>query len=358
MRDDVVPGPVAPASAPRADETASQVPRRITELWDSYGRIADDLRISITDRCNFRCIYCMPAEGLRWLAREDILRFEEIQRLARLFVERYGVRTIRITGGEPLVRVKVEELIGMIASLDPGLDITMTTNGVLLDRKAEALARAGLKRINVSLDTLSIDRFHEIARVDAFAKVMAGLRAAKEAGLWPVKLNVVVMRGHNDDEVVDFARLAREHGYDVRFIEFMPLDGDGIWREDLVVPSRVIQERIEDLFPLVAVAEDRPAPSVNYRFADGAPGGVGFISSVSQAFCETCNRIRLTAEGGLRTCLFSLDETPLRDTMRSGVSDDHLCRLIESAVWRKEEGHLIGRDGFVKPAKSMSQIGG
>ncbi|GAC1654968.1 MAG: GTP 3',8-cyclase MoaA [Candidatus Dormibacteraceae bacterium] len=327
-------------------------------LRDSYGRIADDLRISVTDRCNFRCIYCMPAEGLKWLAREDVLRFEEIHRLARLFVQRYGVRTIRITGGEPLVRIRVEELVAMINDLDPTLDITMTTNGVLLAGKADKLAAAGLKRVNVSLDTLSIDRFKDIARVDAFRKVMEGLAAAEAAGLRPIKLNVVVMRGHNDDEVLDFARLAREKGYDVRFIEFMPLDADGIWKEDLVVPSQSIQERIEDLFPLILQEDDRPAPSHSYRFADGAPGGVGFISSVSQAFCTNCNRIRLTAEGGLRTCLFSQHETGLRDLMRGGASDDHLARVIEAAVWKKEEGHEIGQAGFIKPAKSMSQIGG
>ncbi len=333
-------------------------PAMAQRLRDSYGRVADDLRISVTDRCNFRCIYCMPAEGMRWLGREDILRFEEIHRLARLFVERYGVRTIRITGGEPLVRVKVEELVAMINAIDPSLDITMTTNGVLLRQKAKLLAEAGLKRVNISLDTLSIDRFQEIARREAFDRVMDGITAAEEAGLSPIKLNMVVMRGQNDDEVVDFARLARERGYEVRFIEFMPLDGDGIWRPDLVVPSRAIQERIEDLFPLVAIQDDRPGPAVKYRFADGAPGGVGFISSVSQAFCDSCNRVRLTAEGGLRTCLFSLHETPLRDLMRSGVSDDHLGQTIEEAIWKKEEGHLIGQDGFVKPVKNMSQIGG
>jgi cyclic pyranopterin phosphate synthase len=327
-------------------------------LRDSYGRVADDLRISVTDRCNFRCIYCMPAEGMRWLAREDILRFEEIHRLARLFVERYGVRTIRITGGEPLVRVKIEELVAMINDLDPTLDITMTTNGVLLKQKAAMLAEAGLKRVNISLDTHSIDRFHEIARAEAFTRVMEGIEAAEAAGLSPIKLNMVVMRGTNDDEVVDFARLARERGFEVRFIEFMPLDGDGIWRPDLVVPSRAIQERIEDMFPLVAIQDDRPGPAVKYRFADGADGGVGFISSVSQAFCDTCNRVRLTAEGGLRTCLFSLQETPLRDVMRSGVSDDHLGGIIEGAIWRKEEGHMIGQEGFIKPLKNMSQIGG
>src|SRR5438309_5097923 len=212
-------------------------------LMDSYGRVADDLRISVTDRCNFRCIYCMPAEGLKWLKRDDILRFEEIVRLARIFVARYGVRTIRITGGEPLVRVKIEELVAMIDSIDPTLDITMTTNGVLLRQKAKLLKEAGLKRVNISLDTLNLDRFQEIARREAFDRTMDGIAAAEEAGLSPIKLNMVVMKGHNDDEVVDFARLARERGYEVRFIEFMPLDGDGIWRNDLVVPSRRIQER-------------------------------------------------------------------------------------------------------------------
>ncbi len=328
------------------------------ELRDTFGRVADDLRISVTDRCNFRCIYCMPAEGLRWLAREDILRFEEIHRLARIFVREYGVRTIRLTGGEPLVRMNLEDLIGMINDLDPTLDITMTTNGVLLEKKAEALTRAGLKRINISLDTLNIDRFHDIARVDAFAKVMRGIQAATDAGLAPIKINCVVMRGQNDDEVVDFARLAREKGYEVRFIEFMPLDGDGIWREDLVVPSRRIQEQIEDLFPLRAVKDDRPGPATRFKFADGGAGGIGFISSVSQAFCDTCNRIRLTAEGGLRTCLFSLSETPLRDLIRSGASDATIQTVIERAVWNKEEGHHINEAGFIKPAKSMSQIGG
>src|SRR2546421_12336420 len=327
-------------------------------LVDSYGRVADDLRISVRDRCNSRCIYCMPAEGLRWLAREDILRFEEIVRLTRIFVRRYGVRTVRLTGGEPLVRVHIEELVGMINELDPSLDITMTTNGVLLRDKAKVLAEAGLKRVNISLDTLHIDRFQEIARRAAFARTMEGIQAAEDAGLRPIKLNMVVLKGKNDDEVVDFARLAREKGYDVRFIEFMPLDGDEIWSNDLVVPSRRIQEQIEDQFPLVPAPSDRPGPSTGFRFADGAAGGVGFISSVSQAFCTTCNRVRLTAEGGLRTCLFSLHETPLRDLMRGGASDDNLGGVIETAIWRKEEGHLINQPGFIKPAKSMSQIGG
>jgi cyclic pyranopterin phosphate synthase len=327
-------------------------------LLDTYGRVADDLRISVTDRCNFRCIYCMPAEGLKWLKREDILRYEEITRLARIFVERYGVRTIRITGGEPLVRIKLEELVGMINSIDPTLDITMTTNGVLLREKAQLLKSAGLKRINISLDTLNTQRFHEMARSDQFSRTMDGIQAAREVGLWPIKLNMVVMKDRNDDEVIEFAKLARSEGYEVRFIEFMPLDGDNIWTNEQVVPSLRIQEQIEDLFPLVPVNDTRPGPATRFKFADGAQGGIGFISSVSQAFCTTCNRIRLTAEGGLRTCLFSLHETPLRDLMRSGVSDEHLGQVIEGAVWRKEEGHLINQPGFIKPGKSMSQIGG
>src|SRR2546430_12567452 len=295
---------------------------------------------------------------MKWLARGDLLRFEEITRLARIFVSRYGVRPIRSTGGEPLVRVKVEDLVGMINDIDPTLDITMTTNGVLLRDKAQLLKDAGLKRINISLDTLSMERFAEIARSDQFKRTMDGIDAAREVGLWPIKLNMVVMKGHNDDEVVDFARLAHDEGYEVRFIEFMPLDGDNIWTNEQVVPSRRIQEQIEDQFPLVPFEDTRPGPATRYTFADGAVGGVGFISSVSQAFCTSCNRVRLTAEGGLRTCLFSLHETPLRDLMRSGVSDDHLGSVIETAIWRKEEGHLINQPGFIKPAKSMSQIGG
>jgi len=337
---------------------SGQPSQPVANLRDSYGRVADDLRISVTDRCNFRCVYCMPAEGLRWLARDDLLTFEEIARLARLFVERHGVRTIRLTGGEPLVRIGIEKLVGMINEIDSGLDITMTTNGVLLKSKAEALARAGLKRINISLDTLHIDRFKEIARRDALGRTLEGIEAAEAAGLAPIKLNMVVLRGQNDDEVVDFAELARKRGYEVRFIEFMPLDADGIWSNDKVMPSRIIQERIEDQFLLVPAPTGRPGPSTNYRFADGAPGGVGFISSVSQAFCQTCNRVRLTAEGGLRTCLFSLHETDLRGPLRQGSDDQEISRLLAAAIWKKEEGHLINQAGFVRPAKSMSQIGG
>lgn len=329
-------------------------------LVDSYGRIADDLRISVTDRCNLRCVYCMPAHVTGWLSREEILSFEEIVRVARVLVERYGTRTIRLTGGEPLVRSGITELIGMLDELTPDLDLSLTTNGIKLASLAPALKAAGLRRVNVSLDTLHADRFQAITRRGAFDQVMEGLAAAEAAGLAPIKLNVVVMRGQNDDEVVDFARFARARGCDVRFIEFMPLDGDGTWRPELVVPSRRIQETIEDEFPLVAETSPRPAPANRFAFADGAPGSIGFISSVSDAFCSSCNRLRLSAEGGLRTCLFSLRETPLRPLLRAGASDAEIGMVIERAVWLKEEGGAlaIGSSDYVKPAKNMSQIGG
>ncbi|HEV2953302.1 MAG TPA: GTP 3',8-cyclase MoaA [Candidatus Dormibacteraeota bacterium] len=331
-----------------------------TALRDSFGRIADDLRISVTDRCNLRCVYCMPAEGNHWLPRQDVLRFEEITRLARLFVERYGVRTIRLTGGEPLVRSGIEDLVGMLSQLAPDLDLTMTTNGIGLAAKAVKLRAAGLRRVNISLDSLHSERFAQISRRDALTKVMDGIRAAQEAGLAPIKINMVVMRGSNDGEILDFARLAREQALEVRFIEFMPLDGEGGWRADAVVKSQRLKESIEDQFPLVAHPSTGPDPARTYRFADNAPGGVGFISSVSEPFCGSCNRLRLSAEGGLRTCLFSLTETPLRDLMRGGSSDAALASVIEKAVWAKEEGgalKILSPD-YVKPVKNMSQIGG
>ncbi|MGH7883607.1 MAG: GTP 3',8-cyclase MoaA [Candidatus Dormibacteraceae bacterium] len=330
----------------------------VTQLIDSYGRRADDLRISVTDRCNFRCVYCMPAVGVKWLPRQDLLTDDEILRLAQLFINRYGVRTIRLTGGEPLLRSSIIDLVADLAHLHPDLDLTMTTNGMLLSGKAERLKAAGLKRLNVSLDTLHAERFQGLARRKGFERVMEGLAAATAAEFSPIKLNVVVMRDKNDDEAVDFARLARERGYLVRFIEFMPLDGEREWSNALVVPSQQLTEQIEAEFPLIANPSAQPGPADNWRFADGAPGGVGFISSVSQAFCSSCNRIRLSAEGGLRSCLFSLQETPLRELLRRGASDDELAAVIEAAIWRKEEGHQINQEGFVRPIKYMSQIGG
>jgi cyclic pyranopterin phosphate synthase len=327
-------------------------------LRDTFGRIADDLRISVTDRCNFRCIYCMPAAGLPWIPRDEVLSFEEITRVTRILVSDCGVRTIRLTGGEPLVRKGIEELTAMIAGLDEGLDIAMTTNGILLRDKAAALKAAGLSRLNISLDTLQRDRFRNLARRDALERVLDGIRAAREAGFTRIKLNMVVMRGVNDDEVLDFARLAREEGYEVRFIEFMPLDADGIWSPESVVASREIIDAIDREFPIEPVHDQRPAPANRFRFRDGAPGGIGVIPSVSDAFCKVCNRIRLTAEGRLRTCLFSLHEHDVKALLRGGASDGEIVDFVRAAVWQKEEGHKIGQADFVKPGKTMSQIGG
>jgi len=327
-------------------------------LLDTFGRVADDLRISVTDRCNFRCVYCMPAAGLPWLARDEVLSFEEIVRLTRVLVEHCGVRTIRLTGGEPLVRKGIEDLTAMIAGIDGSLDIAMTTNGILLEEKAVALKQAGLRRLNVSLDTLHADRFKDLARRDALARVLRGLAAAKAAGFAPIKLNMVVMRGQNDDEILDFARLARSDGYEVRFIEFMPLDADGIWSMERVVASREIIEAIDREFPLEPVKDQRPAPATRFRFRDGGQGGIGVIPSVSDAFCKVCNRIRLTAEGHLRTCLFSIQEHDLKALLRGGASDEQIREAVVAAVWQKEEGHKIGQADFVRPSKTMSQIGG
>jgi cyclic pyranopterin phosphate synthase len=300
----------------------------------------------------------MPAAGLPWIARDEVLSFEEITRVTRILVSDCGVRTIRLTGGEPLVRKGIEQLTAMIAGLDEGLDIAMTTNGILLKEKAAALKSAGLSRLNISLDTLRRDRFRDLARRDALERVLDGIRAAREAGFTKIKLNVVVMRGVNDDEVLDFARLARQEGHEVRFIEFMPLDADNIWSPESVVASREIIDAIDREFPVEPVHDQRPAPATRFRFRDGSPGGIGVIPSVSDAFCKVCNRIRLTAEGRLRTCLFSLQEHDVKSLLRNGGSDDEIREFVRAAVWQKEEGHKIGQADFVKPGKTMSQIGG
>ena len=324
-------------------------------LVDSFGRVADDLRISVTDRCKLRCTYCMPAEGMTWLPREQILTYEEIARLARVFVG-LGVRTIRLTGGEPLARRDVDVLVALLR--DAGvIDLSMTTNGVLLAERAPALAAAGLRRINVSVDSLLRHRFAEMTRRDALDRVMAGLRAAEAAGGAPIKLNCVVVRGTNDDEVVDFARFARETGYEVRFIEFMPLDADESWDPSRVVASRDVLASISAEYPIEPVAHG-PEPASAYRFADGTPGRIGVISSVTEPFCSTCNRMRLTADGQFRTCLFALDETDLRASLREGADDAAIEEAIRQSISKKWEGHAIGRDGFVRPSRSMSLIGG
>jgi len=325
-------------------------------LVDGFGRVADDLRISVTDRCNFRCTYCMPAEGLAWLPKDEILTFEELTRLLRLLVG-LGVRSLKVTGGEPTVRADLPRLVEMFREAGPGLDISITTNGLLLDRLAEPLARAGVDRATVSCDSLARHRFAEMTRRDALDRVLAGLLAAEAAGLTPIKINTVVIGGTNDDEVVEFARWARETGYEVRFIEYMPLDAQHAWERSKVVPGARILEAIDATYPLTA-ERTNAEPATTYRFTDGARGKVGVIASVTEPFCDTCNRIRLTAEGMFRSCLFALEETDLRGPMREGADDAELERLIRAAVASKWAGHRIDHPDFVQPARSMSMIGG
>ncbi|HSJ50979.1 MAG TPA: GTP 3',8-cyclase MoaA [Actinomycetota bacterium] len=325
-------------------------------LVDTFGRVADDLRISVTDRCNFRCTYCMPAEGLAWLPKSEILTFEELTRLLRLFV-RLGVGSVKVTGGEPTVRADLPDLVRMFRTAAPDLDLSMTTNGVLLDRLAVPLAEAGLDRVTISLDSLLRHRFLEMTRRDAFDRVLAGIRAAEAAGLVPIKINCVVIGGTNDQEVVDFATWSREHGHTVRFIEYMPLDAEHAWERAKVVPSARILQAIDAVYPLRPEGPDHE-PAASYGFADGAPGGIGVIASVTEPFCEACNRLRLTAEGEVRSCLFALEETDLRGPIRAGASDAELETFIRTAVWRKWSGHRINHPDFVQPERSMSAIGG
>jgi len=329
----------------------ASVPR---PLVDSFGRVHTDLRISVTDRCNFRCTYCMPEEGMQWLPREELLTFEELERIARLMVERHGIRSIRLTGGEPTVRAHLPVLVAKLAALPT--DLALTTNGATLQSVAPALADAGLRRVNVSLDTLLSDRFIELTRRDQLADVLLGIDAALEAGLAPVKVNVVVVRGVNDDEILELARYGRATGVTVRFIEWMPLDGGGSWTADQVVTQAEIVEQIDAVFPLEPIARGS-APAERFRYLDGR-GEVGVIPSVTRPFCEQCDRIRLTADGQLRSCLFSLEDHDLRGPLRSGASDDQVSDAIEACVQAKWAGHAIGQVQFVKPRRSMSQIGG
>ena len=323
-------------------------------LIDGFGRRHRDLRISVTDRCNFRCGYCMPAEGLEWLPRSELLTFEEIERVARLLVDRHGVDSIRLTGGEPTVRANLAELVRRLAAL--GVDLALTTNGATLRMLARPLAEAGLRRINVSLDSLRADRFAELTLRDDLPRVLDGIDAALEAGLDPVKVNAVVMRDVNDDELVDFARFGRDRGVVVRFIEFMPLDADQAWSDGAVVGLDEIVARIGEAFPLEPVARTS-APASRFRYMDGG-GEIGVVASVTRSFCDSCDRIRLTADGQFRNCLFAVDEHDLRGLLRSGASDDELSDLVERAVGAKWAGHGIGKVEFIRPARSMSQIGG
>jgi GTP 3',8-cyclase len=326
-------------------------------LLDGHGRRIGDVRVSVTDRCNFRCQYCMPAEGLPWLEREEILRFEEIARLVALLAS-MGVGDVRLTGGEPLVRRELPRLVAMLSATDGLRDLSVTTNGYLLERDAEALVRAGVRRFNVSVDSLQRDRFFEMTRRDALPQVLRGLEAlGRFPEAHPIKVNAVALRGFTEDEVLPFARFAREHPYEVRFIEFMPLDADHAWSPDAVLTGEEIRAAIHEVFPLEPEPREPSATARVFRFADGR-GRIGFVNPVSEPFCGDCNRIRLTADGRLRTCLFSLRETDLRAPLRSGASDDELEAILREAVWRKELKHRVGDPGFVQPARTMSAIGG
>lgn len=326
-------------------------------LRDAHGRAITDLRVSVTDRCNFRCRYCMPAEGMKWLDRSQILSFEEIERLCALLA-RLGITDVRLTGGEPLARRDFPVLVARLAAIDGIEDLSVTTNGYLLERDARALVEAGINRVNVSIDALARDRFHEITRRDALPQVLRGLEAiAAFPEVRPIKVNAVAMRDFTEEEVFRFCDFARSTDYQVRFIEFMPLDGDRAWEPDMVLTGGEIRELIEQRHPLAERPREPHTTARVFRFRDGG-GEIGFINPVSEPFCADCNRIRLTAEGELRTCLFSVHETDLREPLRSGADDAELERIIRDAVWRKELKHRVNEPGFRPPPRTMSAIGG
>jgi len=338
------------------------------DLVDPFGRTVRDLRISVTDRCNFRCTYCMPEEGMQWLPREDILTFEEIERLARVCVERFGVDGLRLTGGEPTVRAHLPVLVEKLSHLrvNPQADspyagrkpdLSVTTNGATLRLLADELRQAGLDRVNISLDTLDPDRFLQMTRRRELHRVLDGIAAAQEAGFDQVKLNAVVERGVNDDEILALADFGRDHGVQVRFIEFMPLDAAGHWSSTSVVSQDEIVAAIAAVHPLELVPARGSAPADRWRYLDGR-GEVGVIPTVTKPFCGDCDRVRITAEGQFRTCLFATREFDLRALLRGGASDDELAAEIARAVGTKWAGHAIGQVAFVRPNRSMSQIGG
>jgi cyclic pyranopterin phosphate synthase len=326
-------------------------------LVDGHGRRISDLRVSVTDRCNFRCQYCMPADGLPWLERSEVLTFEEIERVVRLMVA-MGIEDVRLTGGEPLVRREFPRLVSMLSVIDGLEDLSLTTNGYLLERDAAALVDAGIDRVNVSIDSLARDRFFQITRRDSLAQVLRGLDTlAEHPEVHPIKVNAVAMRGFTEEEAIPFAEFARTTAFQVRFIEFMPLDADQAWTPDQVLTGEELRQIIHAAFPLEELPREPSATARVFRFADGK-GEIGFINPVSEPFCSDCNRVRLTAEGKLRTCLFSLHETDLREPLRSGATDTELEQIVRDAVWRKELKHHVGERGFRQPARSMSAIGG
>ena len=331
------------------------------DLVDSFGRVVRDLRISVTDRCNFRCTYCMPAEGMTWLDRSEVLTYEEIERVARICVETFGVDSLRLTGGEPTVRAHLPQLISKLAALrlpdGTKPDIALTTNGATLRNIAVELRNAGLDRINVSMDSLKPERFFAMTRRDELHNVLAGIAEAQVAGFTPMKVNAVVERGANDDEILDLVRYGRDNNVEVRFIEFMPLDATNEWERNKVVSQDEIVATIAAEFPLELMPARGAAPADRWRFLDGK-GTVGVIPSVTHPFCGDCDRVRLTSDGQFRTCLFATDESDIRSLLRNGGTDEEIAELIQVAVGAKWAGHQINQVNFIRPNRSMSQIGG
>jgi cyclic pyranopterin phosphate synthase len=327
-------------------------------IVDTFGRVHTDLRISVTDRCNIRCFYCMPDENIRFKSRRELLTFEEIERFVRV-AARLGVTKLRLTGGEPLVRRDLGRLIGRLVAV-PGIDdIALTTNGILLAEQARDLKDAGLKRLNISLDALDADTFRKISRRDGYERVLEGIEAAQQIGFSKIKLNAVAIRGLTEEQIVPLGRFARERGLEIRFIEFMPLDAEGNWENDQVLSGDEILRRLTEAFgPLEPVERQNSSqPAVDFRFADGG-GLVGFINPVTHSFCGDCNRLRLTAEGQVRNCLFSVEEWDARALLRGGGTDEQMARLILESVLAKRAGHGINSDEFVRPTRAMFQIGG
>ena len=327
-------------------------------LVDAFGRVASDLRVSLTDRCNLRCAYCMPPEGLDWLPTEDVLTDTEVVRLVEIGVTRLGIREVRFTGGEPLLRPGLERIVAAAGGLHPRPEISLTTNGIGLARRVDALHSAGLDRVNVSLDTLDPSRFALIARRKRHADVLAGLQAAAAVGLRPVKINAVLLRGVNDDEAVPLLRFAVEHGYHLRFIEQMPLDAGHIWSRDKMVTAAEILAALTAEFDLIPSGEQRGSAPAELWLVDGGPATVGVIGSVTRPFCGTCDRTRLTADGQIRNCLFAREESDLRSLLRSGASDSEIADRWQTAMAAKLPGHGIDEPGFLQPSRPMSAIGG
>jgi GTP 3',8-cyclase len=328
-------------------------------LVDSFGRVATDLRVSLTDRCNLRCTYCMPAEGLDWLPSPTLLTDDEIVRLVRIAVERLGVTEVRFTGGEPLIRRGLIGIVEQAAALSPRPRLSVTTNALGLARLAAPLRAAGLDRVNVSLDTLQADRFVALARRDRLTDVVEGLAAAEAAGMRPVKVNAVLMRGVNDDEAPQLLRWCLDRGYELRFIEQMPLDAQHGWRRDTMVTAAEILQELREHFDLEPEDGDvRGSAPAETWLVNGGPQRVGVIASVTRPFCGACDRVRLTADGQVRTCLFAREESDLRSPLRSGASDAEIAQRWEVAMWGKKPGHGIDDPGFLQPARPMSAIGG